>query len=81
MTTVASAELLPISVLPDMIVNRERVIFGRRTIPLRGDESDTSSCMCGAYWNNKHAPHFDLPGNCGINSRWKIRRGRYCLVP
>ena len=52
MTTVASAESLPISVLPDLIVNRERVIFGRRTIPLIGDERDTSSCMCGAYWNN-----------------------------
>ena len=52
MTTVASAESLPISVLPDLIVSRERVIFGRRAIPLRGDESDTSSCMCGAYWNN-----------------------------
>ena len=22
-----------------------------------------------------------LPGNCGINSRWQIRRGRHCLVP
>ena len=29
----------------------------------------------------QHAPNFDLPGNCGINSRWQIRRGRYCLVP
>ena len=38
MTTVASAESLPISVLPNLTVNRERVIFGRRTIPLRGDE-------------------------------------------
>ena len=52
MTTVASAESLPISVLPDLIASRERVIFRRRTIPLRGDERDTSSCMCGAYWNN-----------------------------
>ena len=52
MTTVASAESLPISVLPDLIVNSERVIFDRRTISLRGDERDTSSCMCGAYWNN-----------------------------
>ena len=52
MTTVASAESLPISVLPDLIVNRERVIFGRRTIRLRGDERDTSSCMYEAYWNN-----------------------------
>ena len=31
MATVASAESLPISVLPDLIVSRERVIFGRRT--------------------------------------------------
>ena len=77
MTTVASAESLPISVLPDLIVNRERVIFGRRTIPLRGDERDTSS------WSilEQHAPNFDLPGNCGINLHWQIRRGRYCLVP
>ena len=29
----------------------------------------------------QHAPNFDLPGNCGINSHWQIRRGRYCLVP
>ena len=29
----------------------------------------------------QHAPNFDLPGNCGIHSRWQIRRGRYCLVP
>ena len=29
----------------------------------------------------QHAPNFDLPGNCGINSHWHIRRGRYCLVP
>ena len=53
MTTVHSAESsLPISVLPDLIENREGMIFGRRTIPLRGDDRDTSSCMCGAYWNN-----------------------------
>ena len=29
----------------------------------------------------RHAPNVDLPGNCGINSHWHIRRGRYCLVP
>ena len=29
----------------------------------------------------QHAPNVDLPGNCGINSRWQIRQGRYCLVP
>ena len=79
MTTVASAESLPISVLPDLIVNRERVIFGRRTIPLRGDESDTSSYVWSIL--EQHAPNFDLPGNGGINYRWQIRRGRYCLVP
>ena len=29
----------------------------------------------------RHAPNFDLPGNCGISSHWHLRRGRYCLVP
>ena len=29
----------------------------------------------------RHTPNFDLPGNCGINCHWHIRRGRYCLVP
>ena len=29
----------------------------------------------------RHAPNFDLPGSCGINSHWHIRRGRYCHVP
>ena len=32
-----------------------------------------------------HAPYFDLPGSCGINTHWHnknyIRRGRYCHVP
>ena len=28
----------------------------------------------------RHAPTFDLPRNCGINSHWHIRRGGYCLV-
>ena len=28
----------------------------------------------------RHASHFDLPGSCGINSHWNIRRGRYCHV-
>ena len=80
MTTVASAESLPISVLPDLIVNSERVIFGRRTIPLRRDEE---RYIIMFVWSilEQHAPNFDLPGNCGINSRWQIRRGRYCLVP
>ena len=32
-------------------------------------------------WNilEQHAPKFDLPGNCGINSRWQIRRGSIAL--
>ena len=29
----------------------------------------------------RHVPTFGLPGNCGINCQWHIRRGRYCLVP
>ena len=29
----------------------------------------------------RHAPHFDLPWSCGIDSHWHIRRGRYCQVP
>ena len=27
----------------------------------------------------QHAPNVNLPWNFGINSRWQIRRGRYCL--
>ena len=49
------------------------------SIRLRGDERDTSSCMWSIL--ERHAPNFDLPGNCEINSHWQIRRGRYCLVP
>ena len=29
----------------------------------------------------RHAPNVDLPGSCGINSHWHMRRGRYCHVP
>ena len=29
----------------------------------------------------RHAPNFDLLGNCGINCHWHIRRGRYCVYP
>ena len=29
----------------------------------------------------RHAPNFDFPGSCGIDSHWHIRRGRYCQVP
>ena len=28
----------------------------------------------------RHTPNFDLPGSCGINSYWHIRRGRYFQV-
>ena len=29
----------------------------------------------------RHAPNFDFPGSCGMDSHWHIRRGRYCQVP